>query len=157
ENPAEERVGFILEPDATQRGRRERRVPDPGIAIVPVAYAAHRSRQGGGRGCRQRAVDPVVAELQGNRCPPDHRLLGAVITGSRHPTAPGVGGFAKLDVDIEAVMAMKTTPRKHEVEPVSLAELVATLQTGQRTVGAKVQTKLASRQSLHFEPGKRRA
>src|SRR5262249_11404201 len=102
------------------------------------------------------AVDPVVAELQRDRRPPHHRLLRPVIVESPHPAAPRVGGFADLHVDVEPVMAMKTTPRQHEIEPGSLTELVGALQSVQPTVGAKVQTKAAPRRRLHLEPGERR-
>ena len=42
-------------------------------------------------------------------------------------------------------MAVKASPRKYEIQPVSLCERVDALQTCQRSVGTKVQAKVRSR------------
>src|ERR1700745_3273000 len=41
---------FPVETETVQCPEHERRVPDPGVPVVPVAYTAGRFRQGGGRG-----------------------------------------------------------------------------------------------------------
>ena len=51
----EELIGFVRAGRHPKGLDRERRVPDPGVAIVPVSGAAHHLRQRGGRGCADRA------------------------------------------------------------------------------------------------------
>jgi hypothetical protein len=59
--------------------------------------------------------------------------------------APRFSRFTQHDVGVEPVMAVKASPRKYEIQPVSLCERVDALQTCQRSVGTKVQAKVRSR------------
>src|SRR5262249_26366169 len=123
---------------------------DPGIAVIPVAYPANRSRQGRRRGRDKRAVNPVIAKLQGDRGPPHHRLLRPMIAEVCHPPPPRVGRVAQHDVGVKPVMAVKPSSRPHRTQPDSLCELMDALETGQRTVGTKVQTNVRSREGLYL-------
>src|SRR5262249_40021816 len=74
----------------------------------------------------------------------------------RHPPAPRFGRVAQHDVGVEPVMAVKTSPRQHQIQPVSLCEFMDALQTGQWTVGTKVQPNLWSRDGLYLKAAERR-
>jgi len=54
------------------------------------------------------------------------------------------------------VMAVKASPRKYEIQPVSLCERVDALQICQRSVGAKVQAKIRSRGGARLQTAERR-
>ena len=58
--------------------------------------------------------------------------------------APRFSRFTQHDVGVEPVMAVKASPRKYEIQPVSLCERVDALHTCQRSVGTKVQAKVRS-------------
>src|SRR6516225_10998889 len=53
-------------------------------------------------------------------------------------------------------MAVKTSPRQHQIQPLSLCELVDALQTAQRTVGTKVQAKVRSQEGSYLQAAERR-
>ena len=67
-----------------QRVHRERRVPDPGVAVVPVALAPDLLREPGGRRGDQRPGRRVRHQLERHRR-----------AGHHFPPAPGVGGLAE--------------------------------------------------------------
>ena len=88
EHPAEEPADLVFAPDAAQRPHRERRVPNPGVSVVPVAHTADRGRDRRGRRRHQRPVGPVVARLQRDRGASHKQRLGAVVGVVAHPGAP---------------------------------------------------------------------
>ena len=65
ENEGEVLQRLPPESQTVQRTKHERRVPDPGIAIVPVAGPARRFGQRGGRRRHDRAGGRVAQTLQG--------------------------------------------------------------------------------------------
>src|SRR5262249_47814202 len=98
----------------------------------------------------------MIANLKGDRGTPDHRLLRPMIAEVRHPPAPRFGCVAQHDVGVEPVMAVKTSPRQHQIQPVSLCELMHALQTGQATVGTKGEANVWSREGLYLQATERR-
>ena len=96
-------AGLFGHAQAGQRVQGERRVPDPGVPVVPVAYAADRLGEPEGRGGHDRAAPPGVEQLQRQRGAVDLVSPAAAIGGVADPLAPEVhGGLEGLrDVRVE--------------------------------------------------------
>ncbi|RAO23916.1 hypothetical protein ONO23_06272 [Micromonospora noduli] len=73
----------------------EGRVPDPGVAVVPVPLPADLLGQPrGGRG-DQGAGRCVRHQLEGHRRPLDHLAPAALVPGTAHPPPPVVAGLGE--------------------------------------------------------------
>ena len=79
---------------------RERRVPDPGVAVVPVPLAADLLRQGRGRGRDQRAGRGVGHQLQRDRRALHHLPPPARVRGAGQPGPPELDGGRVLALDL---------------------------------------------------------
>ena len=89
--PAHERRGLLGEPESEQRMDREGGVPDPGVAVVPVALAADLLGQaGGGRG-DQGAGRGVGHQLEGDGRAVDHLPPAAPVGRAGQPAPPEPG------------------------------------------------------------------
>ncbi len=91
----EEVVGLPVEAQRVQPPQREGRVPDPGVAVVPVALALRGLRQRGGRRRQQRTGRGVGQALQGQRAALQvaaPRVVREV--AQRDPLPPVLGGAA---------------------------------------------------------------
>ena len=89
--PAPERLGLLGEPQPEQGVDREGGVPDPGVAVVPVALAADLLGQpGGGRG-DQGAGGGVGHQLEGDRRAVDHLPPAAPVGRAGQPAPPEPG------------------------------------------------------------------
>ena len=85
--------GLVGEAQAEQRVDRERRVADPGEAVVPVALAADLLGQPRGRRRDQRAGRRVRHQLQRHRRAFDHLPPPSRVAGPADPAAPEVAGL----------------------------------------------------------------
>ena len=86
--PVGEGLRLVGEPQAKQGVERERRVPDPRVAVVPVAAAPdHLGEACRGRG-HDRAGRAVGQELQGERRTVDHLAPAALVLRAREPAPP---------------------------------------------------------------------
>ena len=83
-----EGAGLLGEAEPHQRVHREGGVTDPGEAVVPVAGAADRLRQRGGRGGHQRPGGLVDQQLQRQRRPLHHLPVPAPVPGPADPPLP---------------------------------------------------------------------
>ena len=89
--PLQERGGLLGVAEAEQRVDGERRVADPGVAVVPVALAADLLGQTGrGRG-DERAGRRVGHQLERHRRAGDHLLPAAVVRRAVQPAVPPRG------------------------------------------------------------------
>jgi hypothetical protein len=142
QHPAQERVGLGAEADPAQGEHGEGRVANPGVAVIPVPHPADRRGQRGRRRGDQRAVDPVVAQLQGDRRPPDQRFLETLVAEVRHPLAPRRGGARQHGPGVETMMAMGAAPGQHDVQGIALPEVIRSVQATQRAAGPQVELKV---------------
>ena len=96
--PAHIGVGFLDETQAHERIDGERGIADPGIAVVPVAFAAGRFRQPErGRG-DDGAVFARGQEFQRQGRAVDHLAPAPAIVGLADPTAPELQGALQVEV-----------------------------------------------------------
>ena len=86
--PAGEPGRLLDEAQPEQRPHRERGVPDPGVAVVPVPLAAHLLRQRSGRCGDEAAGRRVGHELERDRRALDHLAPAAPVGRSLEPGAP---------------------------------------------------------------------
>ena len=86
--PVHERRGLFGEAEPQQPVERERRVADPGVAVVPVAPAAELLGQRGRRRRDERAGRRVGQQLQRQRRAHHHLAPAAAVARLRHPVAP---------------------------------------------------------------------
>jgi len=119
QHPAKERGGLRAEADPAQGEHGVGRVTDSGMAVIPVPHPADRRGQRRRRRGDRRAVDPVVAQLQGDRRPPDQRFLETLVAEVRHPPAPRRGGALQHGLGVEPVIAMGSAPGQHQVQGIA--------------------------------------
>ena len=86
--PAPERLGLLGEPQPEQGMDREGPVPDPGVAIIPVALAADLLGQTGGGGGDQPAGGGVGHQLQGDGRAVDHLPPPTPVGRAGQPAPP---------------------------------------------------------------------
>ena len=86
--PAAERGRLLDVAQAQQRVDGERAVPDPGVAVVPVALPADLLGQRGGRRRDQPAGRLIGHQLQRDGRPGDHLPPPAGVAGPVQPAAP---------------------------------------------------------------------
>ena len=128
-------AGLPLEAEREQAPERERRVPDPAVAVVPVPLAPRRLRQRCGRRGSDRAgrgerealereraaaevrAPPVIGEVAPGQpvLPvmggPGHPLVGVLVALRRLPAAPGQGHEAAV-----ALAQQRAGPRARTLE-----------------------------------------
>ena len=88
----EEVVGLPVEPEPGHRPEGERRVADPGVAVVPVPFSTRRFRQRGRGGGNQRAGRCVRERLEGQRAALEVDPPRVVGEASRAPASAASGG-----------------------------------------------------------------
>ena len=93
--PAHERRGLVGEPESEQRMDREGGVPDPGVAVVPVAFAADLLREAGGGCGHEGAGGGVGHQLERDRRAGDHLAPAAAVGRAGQPTPPEPGGVVE--------------------------------------------------------------
>ena len=86
--PGAERGGLLHVAQAEQRVDGERAVPDPGVAVVPVALPAFLLGQPGGRRRDRGPGRRVGHQLQRDRRTGDHLAPAAGVAGPVQPAAP---------------------------------------------------------------------
>ena len=79
---------LLHESQPEQRTHRERGVPHPGVAVVPVALAAHLLGERGGRGGDEPAGRRVRHELERDRRALDHLAPATTVGRALEPGAP---------------------------------------------------------------------
>ena len=107
-----ERGRLLGEAQPQQRVHRERRIPHPGVAVVPVALSADDLRQCRGRRRDDRSGRRVGEQLEHERRAVNHLAPPPAVAGRREPAAPerqGVlerrGGLLGLDGGVAAMAA----------------------------------------------------
>ena len=81
----------------------------------------------------------MVAQLQGDRRPPDQRFLETLVAEVRHPPAPRRGGGLQHGLGVETMMAMGAAPGQHHVQGIALLEVVGAVEATQRAAGPQVE------------------
>ena len=120
-----ELVGLPVEVEVVQRLERERRVPHPRVAVVPVALASGSLRQGRGERGDRRPRGHVGQALDRQRRPLDGLSVGVVgDAGPAQPGAPepGRGGQAIARLLDVARRREATGPRQRAVHAVARPE-----------------------------------
>jgi hypothetical protein len=91
--PVAEPGGLVEVTEPEQRVDGERAVPDPGVAVVPVALAAFLLGQPGGRRGDRRAGGRIGHQLECHGRPGDHLAPAAGIGRAAQPGAPEASGL----------------------------------------------------------------
>ena len=86
--PGLELVGLVLEAEREERDEGQRRVPDPGVAVVPVARSADRLRERGRRRGDESTARRVGERLQRERRATDGGAALAFVPAATHPCPP---------------------------------------------------------------------
>ena len=118
--PRHEAGRLVGEAEPHQRVQGERRIPDPGVPVVPVPGAADgfRQRRGGRRD--QRSGRLVDQQLEHERGPLDHFPVAPLVPGAAQPAAPvghGVRPAAGRPPPRPAAPAGRPTPAAGPVPP----------------------------------------
>ena len=98
--PAGEGGRLLPEAQAEQGVHGEGRVPDPGVAVVPVAFAADLLGQPGRRCGHQAAGRGVGHELEGDGGAVNRLAPAAEVGGLRHPGLPEAHGLVEELLDL---------------------------------------------------------
>ena len=121
-----------VEAQAVQRPEHERRVPDPGEPVVPVARPAGRFRQRGRRRGHDGAGRGVAERLQGQGAAVDvglPRMIGDL--GRAQPVAPEVdGGVQRAERLVLAARNVAAAPGQHHERRLALGERGAAVTAG---------------------------
>ena len=96
--PAHVGVGLVDETQAHEGVNGERGVADPGVAIVPVAFAANAFRQAEGRGGEDGAVFARGEQLHRQCRAIDHFPPATAIAGLPDPVAPELQGALQTQI-----------------------------------------------------------
>ena len=123
-----ELVGLPVQVEEMQSLKREGRVPDPGVAVVPVALPAGRLGERGGGRCHRRAGRHVGEALDRQRRALD-RIAPAVVWQPRlpQPAAPELDGRRDARVGLVHVLwhDLALRPRERAVDLVAFLQPVA--------------------------------
>ena len=112
-DPAHERAGLVGVAEPHEGVERERRVADPGVAVVPVAHAADLLGQAeGGRG-DDRAVLLRDEQLQRQRGAVDHLAPAALVAAAADPVAPEVHGLLEALGHVVGRASQRSVRRAH--------------------------------------------
>src|SRR5262249_5056390 len=93
--PINECLRFIHDTEPNQRVKCERRVSQPGVAIVPVPHSPYVLRQRKSRRSDQRSVFPADQQLQDQRRAIDHFSPPSLVLRLTDPLLPEVGSLLK--------------------------------------------------------------
>jgi hypothetical protein len=124
QQPLAPRLGLVDQPGQHQRRQGEGRVPQPAVAVVPVADPAELLGQRGGGGGDDAAGGGVGQRLQGEQGA-EHRVLPATLVSDlAGPLAPpGLGVADGLDgVDPPGGRPVRGVPGEHERDPFALGD-----------------------------------
>jgi hypothetical protein len=73
----------------------------------------------------------MVAQLQGDRGPPDQGFLGTVVAEVPHPPAPGPGSVVQHRPGVETVVTVRAPPGQHQVQGIAPFQVVGAVQSAQ--------------------------
>ncbi len=109
-------LGFLAVAGDEQRPQRQRRVPQPAVAVVPVAVAAELLGQRGGHGRDDAAGGGVGQRLEGDQRA-NHRVpVGAFVGAPRCPLLPEPGGALDLPAGVVVVRNLLDRGEPHHRE-----------------------------------------
>ena len=122
QQPLAPRLGLVGQPGQHQRRQGEGGVPQPAVAVVPVADPSELLGERGGGGGHDPAGGGIGQRLQGEQGA-DHRVLpAALVVDAAGPLAPpGLGVAEGLDrVDAARGRPVRGVPGEHEGCPLAL-------------------------------------
>ena len=94
-DPIHELCGLVGEPDAKQPVEGEGRVPNPGVAVVPIAFPADALREAAGRRGHDGAGRLEGQHFEGQGRTIDHLPPPAGVGALGEPAPPELDGFFK--------------------------------------------------------------
>src|SRR5689334_2418151 len=106
--PFEKCSGFVHVAQAHQCSKREASIANPGVPIVPVAYATNSLREPKGWCRNYRAELLGSKQLEGQRRTIDGLAPSALVFGPIHPTSPEVHRRFKRVLNVSRARRRRT-------------------------------------------------
>ena len=122
QQPLAPRLGLVGQPGQHQRRQGEGGVPQPAVAVVPVADPSELLGERGGGGGHDPAGGGIGQRLQGEQGA-DHRVLpAALVVDAAGPLAPPGLGVAEGPDRVDAARGrpVRGVPGEHERDPLAL-------------------------------------
>jgi hypothetical protein len=137
QQPVAPRAGLAGVPGARERLQREGGVPEPAVAVVPVAGAADLLGQRRRRGRRDAARRRVGEPLEHEQRPPDGVRVLALVGAAGDPAAPEVLRVVEgvLGVDRRRRAGIRPVPGEDERHPLARGHL----ELGDRALAAPLE------------------